>query len=94
MSKWRGQFESEDLYVEIYGLYDGAEIQSFEIEVRGTGDPIPYLQKLSQEPKWTLAEVGNDGQCLAFDSNATGRWNNFRNWVDDTVDQLQFDDPE
>jgi len=94
MSKWRGQFGSENLFVEMYGLYDGADIRSFEIEVRGTADPIPCLQKLCEKPKWTLAEVGKDGQCLEFDSNASRRWNDFRNWVEDAVDHLQSDDSE
>lgn len=81
LPQWKGIFVCGRLYVEVYSLPDGADLDFMHVEVRGEGDPLPYLRQLCEPRQWTVVEIGKDGQCLNFEGNAGQRWQGFRDLV-------------
>ena len=54
-----GIFEGESISIEIFGI-DEDPVVDLNLEVRGSGDPVPSLMRLSSLLHWSIKELATD----------------------------------
>lgn len=82
----RADWEVEDLFLRFFfGPEHLTEIDAFSVEVRGDGNPIPFVSGLCSPNAW-VAE-GPDGAELDLTAATSPEWEGFKAWRDRAIEQ-------
>ena len=79
---YQGLIEGKDFSVEFHLGEDEASVPAVVIDVRGSGDPMPVVQRLMTIDGWKV--VDPHGQPPTMDS-----WKSFGTWRDDAIEQIK-----
>jgi hypothetical protein len=78
----QGLIEGDEFTIEFHLGEDDAAVVAVGINVRGSGDPMPVLQRLMRIEGWKVVDL--NGRPPTADS-----WQSFRTWRDDAIEQTK-----
>ena len=82
-SKLLGDFEAPEFSVQLYG-FEAKPISSVCVEVRGNGNPLPFLAAICKPNGW-FATDDRDGQPVDLDAESANGWEWFRDYRDRVI---------
>jgi hypothetical protein len=77
-SKLLGDYEGPEFSVQLYG-FEAKPIRSVCVEVRGNGNPLPFLAAVCKPNGW-FATDDRDGQPVGLDAESSKGWERFRDY--------------
>jgi hypothetical protein len=79
---YQGLFQGQDFTIEFHLGEDEAAVVAVGIDVRGSGDPMPLVQRLMRIDGWNVLDLR--GQPPTVES-----WKSFSTWRDDAIQQIE-----
>ena len=79
---YQGLFEGKDFTIEFHLGEVETAVLSMGIDVRGSGDPMPVIQRL-------MKIEGSKITDLRGNTPTTKLWRSFGTWRDDTIEQIK-----
>lgn len=76
-----GLIEEDRVTIEVSLGDDEAEVVAVGLSIRGSGDPMPVIQRLMRIEGWKVVDL--QGQEPTVDS-----WKSFGSWRDDAIEQI------
>ena len=86
-SKLLGNFETPEFSVQLYGL-EAKPIPSVCVEVRGNGNPLPFLAAICKPNGW-FATDDRDGQPVDLNVESSKGWEWFRDYRNRVVRSVE-----
>jgi hypothetical protein len=82
-----GELDAGDLSIQLYG-FETQPIAAINVEVRGTGNPVPALAALCVPNGWIAVDCA-DGTRVDFASEAASGWEAFGAYRDQAIGSIR-----
>ena len=79
---YQGLFEGKDFTIEFHLGEDETAVPSMGIDVRGSGDPMPVIQRLMKVEGWKITDLRGNPPSMTS-------WKSFGTWRDDAIEQIK-----
>jgi hypothetical protein len=79
---YQGLIEAEGFTIEFHLGEDETKVPAVAMDVRGSGDPMPVVNRLMRIEGWKVVD-------LRGNAPSTELWKAFGTWRDDAIDQIK-----